>query len=359
MKSLNIALVGCGAIAEYHKRSVAVLGDRARITAVVDLDRKRANQFASEAGSGVAVFSSLQQALADGEFDAAVVMLPHDLHESAAQACFDAGKHLLLEKPMAPTLDACDRIMSAARCVETVFMVGENTHYWDIVKHAHQLIESGIIGNVISGQAQYITSLDQTWYPPNSWRFNRKRAGGGVAIDGGSHWIRPLRIWMGEVRQVIATTARPIEKMEGESLVHSMWKFESGAQGTYEFTLVDAAVGPVTWFRITGSRGQLIVDTDLYGGATLRLLDSKHPDGTTVRKSEGYFSSFAPEMANFVAAALDGSPLSAGPEEAIADLKVVLAMYRSADHGRWEDVALPVGPVDRRATQDVGSFPEV
>ena len=86
---LKLALVGCGAIAEYHLAAVEANSDRIELTAAVDRDRDKAGRIAG--ASGAEVFTSLEDALARGRFDAVDLMLPHDQHESAAVAAFEAG----------------------------------------------------------------------------------------------------------------------------------------------------------------------------------------------------------------------------------------------------------------------------
>src|SRR5690348_10440762 len=98
--TLDLALVGCGAIARYHLDGIKERARRIRVTAAVDRDRARAEQVAAE--TGAQVFTSLEDALAGGRFDAVDIMLPHDLHEAATVAALRAGKHVLCEKPMAP-----------------------------------------------------------------------------------------------------------------------------------------------------------------------------------------------------------------------------------------------------------------
>ncbi|MAE67589.1 MAG: hypothetical protein CMJ18_25310 [Phycisphaeraceae bacterium] len=339
MSTLDIAFVGCGAIAEYHLAGVKELGDRARVTALVDLNRSRAEQLAQEADGDPAIYGTLDEALAAGGFDAVVLMLPHDLHEPCSMACFDAGKHLLLEKPLGRTLEECMRICDAAAKTDTVFLVGENTPHWEAVKRARALVEEGAIGEIIAADSCYIGSYDTTWWPPGSWRLDKERTGGGFSIDGGTHWIRPLRHWIGRVSQVIAATGRPIEIMEGESLNNSIWRFASGAVATFRGLIVDAPVGPTTWYRVTGTKGQFAIDTDLFSGdAVLQLFNHEHPEGTVVTRSGGYFSAFIPQMADFVSTVLDGTAPLAGPDEAIGDLEVIWAMYRSVESGQWEEV---------------------
>jgi predicted dehydrogenase len=87
-------------------------------------------------------------------------MLPHDLHEATALQVFAAGKHLLLEKPMATTVEACERILAASRQSDRVFMVGETAQYWPEVLAARELIRQGRIGRVLGARtmAQYAPS---------------------------------------------------------------------------------------------------------------------------------------------------------------------------------------------------------
>ena len=79
--------------------------------------------------------------------------LDHDLPEQSALQCFKVGKHVMLEKPMALTLDACDRILKAAKEADLVFMVGENSQYWPEILKAKEAIKQGLIGEVITASS--------------------------------------------------------------------------------------------------------------------------------------------------------------------------------------------------------------
>jgi len=102
---ISLALIGCGGIAQSHWRGIQSDAPNVHVTAVVDTDAERAQAMAQQ--TGARAFTSLREALAEGAFDAVDIMLPHDQHEAAAVACFEAEKHVVLEKPMAMTLDAC------------------------------------------------------------------------------------------------------------------------------------------------------------------------------------------------------------------------------------------------------------
>ncbi|MGB1893213.1 MAG: Gfo/Idh/MocA family protein [Candidatus Latescibacterota bacterium] len=335
-QTLNMAFVGCGAIARYHLDGLLEHATNVRITACVDPDPEKAQAYAAETGGQA--FTSLEEALEHGDFDAVDLMLPHDLHEDLAIRCLRAGKHVLLEKPMAPTLEACDRILQVASQTDSVFMVAENAQYWPEIVEAKRLIEAGAIGEIITARAAFVYEYDDYWFKEaRPWRFERNRTGGGITIDGGSHWIRPLRMWMGEIEEVIGVVGHPLRQMEGESLTRALFRFQSGQCAQFDAMMIDTVFAPEPWWRITGTKGEITISASL-SGAELWLWDAEHRDGQMVFSSPGYTASFGPEIADFAAAVLDGKTLAAGPEYALGELRAALAIYRSAESGKWESV---------------------
>jgi predicted dehydrogenase len=338
--SLKLAFVGCGAVASYHLNGIRECGDKIMVTAAIDIDRTKAERIAAE--TGAQIFPSLTEAIPKGDFDAVDIMLPHDLHESAAIQAFQAGKHVLLEKPMAPTLDACNRILSAAKAAGTVFMVAENAQYWPEIVKAREFIEAGVIGEIITARTAFAVEFDKYWFKDKQpWRYERTRTGGGIAIDGGSHWIRPLRIWMGEIDEVIAVVGYPLKQMEGESLVRAIFRFESGKVASFDAIMADTVLAPEPWWRITGTIGEILIEGSIKGGLSggIKLFDPANRQGKAVAEPQGYAKSFEPELNDFANAVLYGKPLEAGPEYALGELRTILAMYRSVESKRWEKVS--------------------
>ena len=327
-----MALVGCGAISDWHRMGLASVPE-IDITACVDVDLARAE--AAAADSGAAIHASLDDALAAGGFDAVDLMLPHHLHESLAVRALEAGVHVLLEKPMAPTLGACDRILEAARKAGSVFMVGENAQYWPEVRIARDELERGAIGDVVTARVQLFFPPMAAYYKSEEpWRLDAAAAGGGIAIDTGSHYIRPLRMWLGEIDEVVAAMERPYEAMEGESLVRALFRFRSGQVVSLDLLLSEAPMAPQDMFRITGTRGELVIGLDV------KRYDAEARGGVAVGKGtpQGYMLSYAGQFADFARAVLHGEPLEAGPEVSLGELRTALAMARSAESGRWEKV---------------------
>ena len=123
-----MALVGCGGIARAHWRGIKSLAPRIEVTAVVD-----SNPVVAEAWSkrtGAKAFTELGVALESQLFESVDLMLPHDVHIEAAEACFNAGKHVVLEKPMAMDVAGAERILQAAKQAGVILMVAEQAQYW-------------------------------------------------------------------------------------------------------------------------------------------------------------------------------------------------------------------------------------
>jgi predicted dehydrogenase len=329
---LRLALVGCGAISEWHRNAVSSVSE-IEIVACVDVDSARAS--AAAGPTGAAVFGSIEEALDRGDFDAVDVMLPHDLHEQVAVTCLEAGKHVLLEKPMATTVAACDRILAAAERAPGLLMIGENAQYWPEVLIAKRLIEDGAIGDVITANAHLFFPPMAAYYGGDRpWRMQRGRSGGGVSIDAGSHYIRPLRMWLGEVREVVAAMERPFAAMEGESLARALMRFDSGRVASLDLLLTAAPIAPQEIFRITGTSGEILI------GLGVRLVDEEHrkPMAMEPDTPQGYMLSYVGQFCDFAAAVLHGSELAAPAEASLGELRTALAMQRSTESRCWEPV---------------------
>ncbi|HUY23382.1 MAG TPA: Gfo/Idh/MocA family oxidoreductase [Acidimicrobiales bacterium] len=330
-RRLRLAFVGCGAIAPWHLTALRAGAPRTDVTAAVDVDVERARVMAKQ--TGAEAFGSLEDALDADAFDAALIMVPHRLHEGLAVAALDAGRHVLLEKPMAPTVEACDRILAAARRSPAVFLVAENAQYWPEVVLTKGLVDEGAVGEVITARAWHCAPPMAEFAGPGNWRFSVADAGGGVALDVGSHWMRPLRMWLGELSEVVAATARPFEAMEGESMCRALCRFESGVVASFDVVLSPGPTAPLPLFQVTGSRGELVIDVL----GRVKHYDGSDPGGTVVGQG-GYLQSYERQMAAFEAAVLDGVPAPAGAEHSLGEVRAALAMVRSAASGRWEPV---------------------
>ena len=329
--TLKMALIGCGGIAEAHWKGIQRIAKRVDVTAVVDTDPSALKAMADR--TGAVPYTDIDRALKRGDFDAVDIMLPHALHEYAAMAAFRAGKHVLLEKPIAHTLDSAERILQVSREIRTVFMVAEQSQYWPDVIAARKLIDEGAIGVVISASGNFYDRVSVESNASRPWRYDLSTAGGGVSMDGGAHWIRPLRMMMGEIAEVVGVAGTHVPKMECESWSRMLMKFESGSIGVLTCQNYLHFAGPVELFRaqlranfITGGRESTLI---LYNSA---FLEEKPHERVEGRRTHG------DEIRNFCEVVLDGASMAATPDFALGELRTALALYASIRSGRWEKV---------------------
>lgn len=142
-EQLGIGVVGAGGIARSHLEAIARVPE-ARLVGVMDVDAARVRQVAEEYGARA--FSDFEALLADPAIEAVHLCTPHSLHAPQAIAALAAGKHVLVEKPMALTLADCDRMIAASERAGRLLMVGQVMRYWPIHRQIREMIRSGAIG---------------------------------------------------------------------------------------------------------------------------------------------------------------------------------------------------------------------
>jgi predicted dehydrogenase len=330
-EAIRLAIVGCGAIAQWHLDAIERAGVPVVVAAAVDPVPANAERVAAR--TGAPTFASLP--LADVGLDAALIAVPHHVHEPVVMDAFAAGLHVLLEKPLAPTLDACDRILDAAKGTGRVFMVAENAQYWPEVLTVRDLIRDGAIGEIVTARsATFFPALDEFYGGEQPWRLDEAATGGGVVVDTGSHWLRPLRVWLGEAQEVVAALGRPRRDMEGESLCRALIRFDSGVVAAFDAMLASGAVANQPFFVVTGTGGEITFDAS----GQVKLFDGSDWKGTKVGEPGGYWKSYEGEWLDFASAVLHGTAPAADAVYALGELRLALAMYRSAKTKRWERV---------------------
>ncbi len=332
---LKLAMVGCGGIAKAHWYGIQQHAPSIEVIAVVDVNEQAAQNFGKRVNAQS--FTSLERCLRESAVDAVDLMLPHHLHEWGANLCYRAGKHVVLEKPIAMDILTAECILNGAKKAGVKLMVAEQAQYWMDVVEARKLIDADSIGDVITGKACFYDPLKPFNASNLPWRFKLAQAGGGISIDGGAHWIRPMRMMLGEIDEVIASTARFIPEMEGESMAQALLRFESGVIGTFQAIQSTGALAPIEEFRITGTKGELVIERGRDG--RLMLYNNIFPDGREVMSAfESKAASYGMELADFAAHVLEDTPLAAPPEYALGELRTAIAMYRSVRTGQWEKV---------------------
>jgi len=315
MSGTGLVILGCGWIALRHAAAAQRLG-LPLIFASRDLDRARAY---ARRFRGVAAHGSYEAALADPRATGAVICTPHDRHLGDARLAFAAGKHVLVEKPIARTLDEADELIAAAEAARRVLMVAEQFHFMPAFRRLKALVDDGALGDV-----REIHLVARGHFGRSGWRLQADLAGGGALIDGGIHYVHALRWWGGGVRRVFALRPpQTLLDLGGEDAVSLLAELPGGAVGLLSNSLAAPGLPKFQWSTVTGSKATCFADNRgrwiaLRGGGRFRLWIT----GRDVRGYQAMLSRFAEAMASGKADEMDGA---AGR----ADLAIVLAAYRS------------------------------
>jgi len=332
---LRIGLVGTG-IGQLHAQGIARLPGVAELAAVCSLELDQARSITAQLGSGYAT-DHYEDLLADPAIDIIDICSPPDQHVPMALAAAKAGKHLLIEKPIARMLEEADQIIAAARSAEVRLMTAHNQRYFGHHAKAKELLDAGAIGKPF----MIVASVHVHGHIEGFRRFLAP-SGGGTLIDSGVHRFDLIRWMMGEVDTVYAHTGRFMQmQMEGEDCAVVTLHFRSGAIGSFSCSWSAKGPRPEETLQIFGPQGAILTEDHT---RSLRLNSENPPPGLEdVREfvfPVDQTESMRREIQAFVESIRRGEQPPITGEDGRASLELSMASYRSAMTG--QPVSLPL-----------------
>lgn len=202
---MRFGLIGAGGIGQVRKAALAQAPD-CELTAVFDVNHEVAKQ------TGVRVFTSVEELATSDACDAVIISTPTNFHMQQAIIAMEGGKHVLIEKPMASSLDQCRQMLETSRRTGKILTVGFNHRYFEAIKTVRKAIQSGAIGKL-----SYIrsygghTGLSEFKAP---WMHNKGIMGGGTLMDNGIHVLDLTCYLMGSVESVYGLALTDIWKLD-------------------------------------------------------------------------------------------------------------------------------------------------
>jgi predicted dehydrogenase len=186
--TVNIGIIGASGIAKNHANTVLSFPGRARLVAIADLDAERLGKLAE--GLNVKSYHSAERLIADGSVDCVVICLPHHIHAEWAVKAAQGGKHILLEKPMATTVEDCDRIIEAVENAGVKLSVGQSYRYHNAYYAAGNRVRGGELGDLVFA----VSTFNKSWGIDRrvGWAIDRNR-GGGMWWANGIHAVNSLQ----------------------------------------------------------------------------------------------------------------------------------------------------------------------
>lgn len=249
--TVRFGVVGAGAIGPSHVFAIGKT-ENAKLGAICSRREEAAKKLADE--HGVPYFTSVEDMIEADVVDAVTICTPSGLHLETSLAVAEAGKHLLVEKPLEVTTERIDRIIAAGRKHGVKVGCVFQSRFTPLSRKLKEMIDNGLIGEIYSGSAYSKWYRTQDYYDSASWRGTWKIDGGGCLMNQGIHLIDLFLWFMGNPESVIAIAETKGRKVEVETLALGLINFTNGAKGVVESTTLAYPELP-RYLEIFGSRG--------------------------------------------------------------------------------------------------------
>ncbi|MEU6655678.1 Gfo/Idh/MocA family oxidoreductase [Streptomyces sp. NPDC046900] len=356
---MRFAVIGCGVIGRAHADSITSLAPHAEFVLAVDPIPDRARELAARYDAQAT--TSTADALDRADIDAVAICTPSGQHVGLAVAALEAGKHVMVEKPLDVQVDAALRVAEAERRTGRTVSVISQHRFDRASQFVRQAVQDGKLGRITSGSAGIAWWRSQGYYDSGDWRGTWLLDGGGSLMNQGIHTI-DLLVWMlGEPVEVFAWTGCLAHQgIEVEDTAVATIRFASGALGVIHGTTA-AYPGLTTRLQVHGDRGSAVIDNDrleyfhaagaespeaaAYGAgresnqAGLVLPDAA-PDPAAGGAPAALPNAHTLQYRDFLDAVIHGRPPLVNVAEATATLAVVCAVYESARTGRPAPIRL-------------------
>ncbi len=347
MEKIRVGIIGCGMITQTRHAPEYAQNENSEIYGLYDANMERAEEFAKL--YSCKAFSSPEELIACEEIDAISVCSPNATHAQYSIMALNAGKHVLVEKPVALTLEDAREMIRVSKEKGKILMVGHNQRLLPTHKRAKEVLNSGAIGNLITIQSNFKHNGPETWSVTRSnqtWFFDKKSAQFGVLGDLGSHKLDIIRYLTDkEVTEVNAVTMTLDKRLPDGNLI----EIEDNAIVAFKLSNGLPGIMHVSWSNygdednstiIYGDKGVMKIFGDYSDDIVLEMRD-----GSVVKYMVGKIQTNQNQTKSgiideFVASIVENKePLITGVD-GHNTIATIIACYDSAKTGTWKKVDL-------------------
>ena len=340
-KTFRIALVGCGRISKNHFEAIDKI-DGLELVAVCDTDPERAK----EAGTqwNVAYFTSYERMLAESKADVVTIATPSGLHPEQGVAAAKAGKHVVMEKPMAISLTGADALVQACDKAGVQLFVVKQNRLNPPIQLLKRAVDRNRFGRIYMASCTVHWARPQEYYDQAPWR-GTWEFDGGAFMNQASHYVDLIQWLMGPVESVMAKTATLARRIETEDSGIAILKFRSGALGTIEVTMLAYPRNLEGSLTILGEKGSAKI-----GGTAVNKIehwefadhddDDKLIEGANTSPPNVYGLGHQGYYRNVLAVLRGEAKPDTDGRAGRKSLELILGIYESARTGR--EVPLPL-----------------
>ncbi|GIW80994.1 MAG: oxidoreductase [Gemmatales bacterium] len=257
----GFAIVGCGMIAHFHAKALAEVPD-ARLLALVDLVPENMEKVMKTMNTKYDTYTDINKMLERKDIDVVIVAAPSGAHMNLAVAAAEAGKHVVVEKPLEITVERCNRIIEACQKNNVKLCTIFPSRYHAANQALKSAIDKGRFGRLTLGETTCKWWRSQAYYDEGGWKGTRALDGGGALMNQAIHNVDLLCWMMGPVKRVFGFTAMLAhERIEVEDTAVACLEFANGALGVIQATTSVYPGMPKT-ISIHGDKGTVVVEQE-------------------------------------------------------------------------------------------------
>ncbi len=259
MKTYGFGIVGCGMISDFHSAAIADIKN-GKLVAVSS--RKAENSQRLVDRYSIQAYSDYNEMLNRDDIDIVCVCTPSGAHMEPAVAAAEAGKHVIIEKPLEITLERCDAIIESCEKANVRLCAIFNSRFSDASQLVKDTVSSGRLGQLTLGDAYVKWYRSQDYYDSGDWRGTMELDGGGALMNQSIHAIDFLQYVMGPVESIQAFTDTLAHKrIDVEDVAVAALRFKNGALGVVEGTTA-VYPGSLKKFEFSGTKGTIVLEEE-------------------------------------------------------------------------------------------------
>lgn len=347
MAPIRTAIIGCGVIAEKHVLSLTELGDKATLVAICDTDLVRLARFQQQICRphfpDVASYSSIDELLDNAEVDLVVITTSSDSHAQLSLMALRSGKHVLVEKPLALSMNEARLAAEEAKLNGKILAVSFQVRYLPQIRTLKSALEQRHFGCLAHGAITMRWNRQLSYFKERPWRESWVK-GGGLFMNQCIHYIDLLQWMMGSVHSVYAQAGIFGQQIAVENAGAAILRFRSGAIGVIEASTGIYPKSLGTSISLFGDKGSAIIEGDNLDCVRLWRFEEDTQNSGMLKVANRI--SHTPLYEDLLSCINTGAtPLVAG-DTSVDTLEIVLAIYQSASSGKT--VQLPLQDFDMR-----------
>jgi len=336
VKKLKTAIIGCGAISKTHLDAIKKC-HVAELVYATDTDINKAMKAAS--AYGCSFHADYRRIIADPDIDVMHICTPHYLHSSMAIEAMRNKKHVLIEKPMATSVDDAKQMISVSKETGMKLGVCFQNRYNTLSAKIKEILASGKLGKLKGAKAFVTWHRDSEYYKSSDWKGSWEKEGGGLLINQAIHTLDLLQWFIGEIHSLKGSYSSTLldDIIEVEDTANAVIRFKNGVNAIFFATNCYVENSPV-YIELLLSNGVIRLGSNL----TVQYNNGKQETYCEKNSNTGEKSywgdSHSRLIQDFYNSIVNSYDFPIDGEQGIIALKMVKAIYESSDTGSWVEL---------------------